>query len=406
MKRIALAAMPAAGHVNPSVPIVRELVRRKIDVTYYATEEFRGIVERTGAEFRPYPDGAISPTMIAEATRSGGPIRVVSRVLRATETLLPFLLDEFHDHPPGAVAYDSNALWGRMAADRLGLPRISLMTTMLLGPDGMRRLSAREWLAFLKETLPAVPDVLGSRRRALQRFDRQAFPASPIFPMRGDLTIFPIPRWLQIPDPRIDEACHYVGPTIEAPSAHDQDAELAGLLRRPDPLILVSLGTLHAGDAFFRSCFEALGDLPATVLIAAGTGADPARLGTPPANTVVRASVPQREVLEHSSVFVTHGGMNSALEGLHSGVPLVFVPQQVEQLIIGQAVAERGAGVVLRHNLARRRVPPAELRSAVEACLDDPARRAAAQTLRAGLSDGGGASAAADLVTNLLAPAR
>lgn len=408
MNRIAMAAMPAAGHVNPSAPIIRELVRRNVEVTYYATEEFRDVVERTGARFRPYPESTISSTMIAEATRNGGPIRVVSRVLGATETLLPFLLDELHDHPPDAVAYDSNAVWGRMAADQLGRPGISIMTTMLLGSDSMRRLKAREWFAFIREALPAVPDVVRSRRSAYRRLGPKAFPPSPIFPIRGDLTIFPIPRWLQVPDPRIDETCHYVGPTTEPrPQPDDHDAELTALLHGPEPLVLVSLGTLHAGgDAFFRSCFEVLGDLPAKVLVAVGSATDPARLGTPPANTLVRASVPQLRVLEKAAVFVTHGGMNSALEGLHFGVPLVVVPQQFEQLIIGQAVAERGAGVVLRHNLSHRRVPPAELRSAVADCLDDPARRAAAGNLGSGLQDGGGASAAADLVRQLLDPAR
>ena len=43
-----------------------------------------------------------------------------------------------------------------------------------------------------------------------------------------------------------------------------------------------------------------------------------------------------------AAVFVTHGGMNSMMEGLANKVPLVVLPQQVQQLIIGSAVAERG----------------------------------------------------------------
>ena len=102
MSRITVAGMPAAGHVNPSLPLVRELVRHRIQVTYYATEQFRDPIERTGAEFRPYPAGTISANDIAEATRTGSPVRVVSRVLTATETLLPFLLAELRaDRPDG-----------------------------------------------------------------------------------------------------------------------------------------------------------------------------------------------------------------------------------------------------------------------------------------------------------------
>ncbi|WP_217428204.1 nucleotide disphospho-sugar-binding domain-containing protein [Microlunatus speluncae] len=405
MNHITLTAMPAAGHVNPTVPLVRELVRRKIAVSYYATEEFRGPVERLGAEFRPYPAGAISPTMIAEATRHGGPVEVVTRVLDATHALVPFLIDDLRDRPPAAMAFDSNALWGRMAAASLGLPMISLMTTMLLGADGLRSLGARELISFVGESVAGIPGTVAARQRMVRRFGTGSLPPRPIFPMRGDLTLFPIPEWMQGSDSRLDRTCHFVGPTIEpASGTDDHDADLTDLLATAEPLVLVSLGTLHTGsEAFFRSCFEAFADLPARVLLSVGTEIDPARLGRPSANTLVRSSVPQLRVLERASVFVTHGGMNSALEGLHFGVPLVVVPQQFEQMIIGRAVAERGAGVVLRQHLSHRAVPPAELRAAVDDCLADPTRRAAARTLGKSLPAGGGAVAAADLIDELVA---
>src|SRR5688500_10623940 len=112
MSRIVMAGMPAAGHVNPSLPLVRELVRRGVQVTYYTGAEFRESVELTGAEFRSYPAGTISADDIAEATRSGSSARVVVRGLDATQSLLPFLLTELQAERPDAVAFDSNAVWG------------------------------------------------------------------------------------------------------------------------------------------------------------------------------------------------------------------------------------------------------------------------------------------------------
>jgi MGT family glycosyltransferase len=405
MNRIVITGMPAAGHVNPSLPLVRELVRQGIRVTYYTTEEFRGPVERAGANFRPYPTGTISSSDIGEATRTGSPVRVVRRVLAATERLVPFLLNELHADPPAAVAFDSNALWGRMAAASLRLPMISLMTTILVGTDAFRSQTPREWLQFLRAALPDLPGTIAARQRVVRRFGKQLFPPSPALPMRGEVTIFPIPRWLQPPDPRIDERCHYIGATIDPDTrSRDLDPELAAHVDGPEPLVLVSLGTLHAGsDAFFRTCFDVFADVPARILLTVGTHADPARLGPPPANTLVRASVPQLEVLRRTAVFVTHGGMNSALEGLANGVPLVVIPQQFEQLIIGRIIADRGAAVVLRHNLSNRPVPPAELRAAVEQTLTDPSRRASAKALADTVGEGGGAPAGVEVIKNLLA---
>jgi MGT family glycosyltransferase len=408
MSRIVMTGMPAAGHVNPSLPLVHELVRRDVRVTYYSTEQFRGAIERTGAEFRAYPAGTITAHDIAEATRTGSPVRVVVRGLAATEVLVPFLQAELRADPPDAVAHDSNAIWGHMVAKSLGVPTISFMTTMLVGADAFRSQTAREWLQFLRASVRDIPAAVAARQRVVRRLGKDLFPPRPAFPTLGDVTLFPIPRWLQRPDPRIDERCHYIGATIDPETRKsDLDAELAAHVDGPEPLVLVSLGTLHSGtDAFFRACFDVLADLPVRVLIAVGSHTDPARLGPPPANTLVRASVPQLEVLRRTAVFVTHGGMNSALEGLANGVPLVVVPQQFEQLLIGQAVADRGAGVVLRHNLSNRPVPPGELRAAVERTLTDPSRRAAAKALAGTVGEGGGAPAGAEAIQHLLSRTR
>jgi len=404
VSRIVMTGMPAAGHVNPSLPLVRELVRQGVRVRYYSTERFRGAIEHTGAEFRPYPAATITADDIAEATRTGSPVRVVVRALAATEVLVPFLQDELRADMPDAVAHDSNAIWGHMVAKSLRLPTISFMTTMLVGADAFRSQTAREWLQFARAAVRDMPAAVGARQRVVRRFGKDLFPPRPAFPTLGDVTLFPIPRWLQRPDPRIDGTCHYLGATIDPDTrTRELDAGPAAHLEGPEPLVLVSLGTLHAGtDAFFRACFDVLADLPARVLIAVGSHGDPARLGPPPPNTLVRASVPQLEVLRRTAVFVTHGGMNSALEGLANGVPLVVVPQQFEQLLIGQAVAERGAGVVLRHNLSNRSVPPAELRAAVEGTLTDPSRRAAAKALSDTVGEGGGAPAGVAAIKRLL----
>ena len=52
---IAVVSLGAFGHVNPTLSFVTELVKRGVRVTYFTTEDFRKIIEPTGAKFVPVP---------------------------------------------------------------------------------------------------------------------------------------------------------------------------------------------------------------------------------------------------------------------------------------------------------------------------------------------------------------
>ena len=54
MARYFFAPMPATGHVNPGLPIARELVARGHDVRWYSTPRFRKAIESIGARYVPF----------------------------------------------------------------------------------------------------------------------------------------------------------------------------------------------------------------------------------------------------------------------------------------------------------------------------------------------------------------
>lgn len=45
---------PQSGNVNPTLAIAQGLVQRGNHVIYYLTEEYREVIESTGATFRSY----------------------------------------------------------------------------------------------------------------------------------------------------------------------------------------------------------------------------------------------------------------------------------------------------------------------------------------------------------------
>ena len=68
---IAFVSLGAFGHVNPTLALVTELVKQGVRVTYFSTEQFKNIVEPTGARFVPFLPGWHS----SRASRKAAPMK-------------------------------------------------------------------------------------------------------------------------------------------------------------------------------------------------------------------------------------------------------------------------------------------------------------------------------------------
>jgi len=112
--------------------------------------------------------------------------------------------------------------------------------------------------------------------------------------------------------------------------------------------------------------------------------------------------VPQLELLEKVDLFITHGGMNSVNEGLNCGVPLVIVPQQIEQAFNGRQVARQGAGVILADRPPYGRPDVHVFRRTVDKVLADPTYRLHAERLGRSFREAGGYQQAVTEITSAL----
>ena len=88
MGRIVYFSFPAHGHINPTLPVIRELVRRKQQVVYYGTERFRQAIQDIGALFYPYS------TRFCMPERGAGPFARVSTTLETLLRLSRAILDD------------------------------------------------------------------------------------------------------------------------------------------------------------------------------------------------------------------------------------------------------------------------------------------------------------------------
>jgi zeaxanthin glucosyltransferase len=150
------------------------------------------------------------------------------------------------------------------------------------------------------------------------------------------------PREFDFPRKFLPSCFHYVGP-LRSPERCKVDFPWERLDGRP--LIYSSLGTLQNQKTDLFQCFvKACEGLDVQLVIA---GRSPKSLGPLPENAIAAAYAPQVELLEKASLTLTHGGLNTVLDSLSCGVPMVLVPLTYEQPAIAARVARVGAGEIL-----------------------------------------------------------
>src|SRR5262249_42926015 len=144
----------------------------------------------------------------------------------------------------------------------------------------------------------------------------------------------------------------------------------------------------------FRIIAEACAGLDLQLVISLGGGQDPALVGDLPGDPVVVGYAPQLDLIRMSVLTITHGGLNTALESLSRGVPMVVLPVTYDQGGVGARVDWAGAG----RSIPVGRVTVGRLRDAVSAVLSGRAYRKRAGQLRSAIEAADGLNRAADLI--------
>ena len=389
MSRIVFFSIPAYGHTNPTVEVVRQLVRRGHRVRYYSFEEFRAKLEGAGAEFVPC-DTFLPPAPRDLGRRMGHDFSsLMAMVIDVTVAMEEKVLRELGEFRPDCVVADSICVWGKLYARRLGLPLVCSTTTFAFDQETARAMRPGPLEVFY--TLTGLPQI-GKRLALLREHGYEVEKLTELIQNDSETdTIVYTSRAFQPGGEHFGERVAFVGPSLPELPPRTQ--------RRERPLVYVSLGTvMHGNTGFYRACAEGLGDGPWDVLLSVGSPEGAAALGALPPNVRAEARVEQLRVLGEASVFLTHCGMNSVSESIWCGVPMVLAPQQSEEAAVARRAAELGAGL----RLERR--GPAAIRAAVEEVLAQrEAYRRAIAPLAAGFRAAGGAARAAEKIEETIA---
>ncbi|MER6030746.1 macrolide family glycosyltransferase [Streptomyces sp. NPDC001851] len=391
-KHIAVLGAPYHGHVNHTLPVVAGLVGRGHRVTYVTTEHFAPSVSAAGAHVVTYEsvwpaDRSVPPEMSADEMAEG-PLKMLGENVAVTAAAERALAAD----RPDVVVYDTLMNFsGRVLAEKWERPAAQLVP-MLASNEHFSVLAA------LAQEFPAMdpqhPALLEFGMKLAEFYTGHGLPVpgpGDILGAPEELNVVFVAKEFQPAADTFDERYVFVGPAATA----DGEAASWQPPQGDKPVLLIALGTLfNERPDFYRACLKAFADLPFHVVMAVGEHVDPAGLGAVPDSWEVHRQVPQRAVLEHAAVFVTHAGIRSTMESLAAGVPLVAVPQSVELDFTARRIAELGLGV----RVARQEASPEALREAVLKAAEDAGIRQRV-TAMAGLARaGGGATAAADAI--------
>ncbi|MCR4884822.1 MAG: glycosyl transferase [Clostridiales bacterium] len=370
MKRVAVFCIPAHGHTNPMLPVVRELVSRGDDVRFYSFDEFREKIEKTGAAFVSCDTYLPSLTAQQEANlKKVSTTEMTIQDIRITLAMNDFLQKEFTSFLPDVVFTDSVCFWGKLNAWKYHVPMVVSTSTFAFNQLTSQYMkSSPAEIAGLIFGLPKVS-------RELEKLKPYGYQYKSLFSLiqsdnETDSVVYTSKKFQPYVEIFSD---HYLfaGPSVFSKVLPDK--------HHPRPLVYISLGTvINDRPDFYTKCIEAFRNEEVDVIISCGKTLDIASLGTLPENFKVLPSVDQLEVLSRADVFITHCGMNSVSESLYMATPMVLYPQTNEQAAVARRVREIGAGTDLRDDSAdgirkavRTILDAASFAEAASQCSDD-----------------------------------
>lgn len=389
MAKIVFFCIPAHWHTNPTLGVVKELVRRGHQVWYYSYQSLRDKIESTGAAFVACDefDSELHLTP-KDAARLGKDLALSTKVLTDTTMALDdTVCRHMEELKPDCIVADSMAVWGKAVALKLGIPFVSSTTTFAFNQYSAKYM--KQSPLQLVSLLFSMPKI----NKCIRRFQEKGYPVNSVLDIiqndeKTHTVVYTSPDFQPCADTFSDKYA-FVGPSIRPAESE--------FVKQREKLVYISMGTVNnAMLPLYQRCIEALGNSPYQVVLSVGNQVKLSDFGELPENVQVFPAVDQIAVLQKTDVFLTHCGMNSASEALYFGVPLLMLPKTSEQGAVAERTAQLGAGLKLQKSDA------ASIRIAVEAVLSDPKYRENAKIISEGFRRCPGARGAADKIEQVI----
>jgi zeaxanthin glucosyltransferase len=411
--RIGFLSLPVPGHLNPMTALARKLQSRGHDVVFISLADVAPFVEAAGLPFVPcseaaYPAGSAGKLVRRLSELSGEEALhfTVNMMMKGyTASLFESLPNTLSKAGVDGIVLDQYQPYVELIPMHLRMPFVHVSNALHVDYTG------RTPICFVDWPYETGVDALARNREGVRRARKLFEPVTEIaqaYANRVGLsidwknphsTLSPLAWVTQCPRefdfgraPDFPQF-HYAGPFHDGSGRMDFDFpwQLTG-----EPIVYASMGTLQNGliDIFRSIAQAAVGLTELQFVLAVGAQLDPNQLGDIPANVVVVSHAPQIEILKRSSLCITHAGLNTVLESLSSGVPMLALPITNDQPGVAARIADKKVGVVISPDQAS----PANFVAAIKQVLADSTVRDNVHRVQKAIRSVDGLSIAADIL--------
>jgi len=412
--RIGFLSLPVPGHLNPMTALARKFQSRGHDVIFMSLADVAPFVEAAGLPFVPcaetaYPAGSLGKLVRRLSELSGEEALhfTVNAMMKGyTAALFESLPDTLFTAGVDAIVLDQYQPYVELIPMCLRMPFVQVSNALHVDYTGRTPICFVDWP--YETGVHALARNMEGVRRARMLLEPVTATAQAYAKRVGlsvdwnnpHATLSPL-AWITQCPREFDFGCapdfpqfHYAGPFHDGRGRMDFDFPWQQLTGKP--IVYASMGTLQNGliDIFRSIMRAAIGLKELQFVLAVGGQLDPKQLGDVSANVLVVNHAPQIEILKRSSLCITHAGLNTVLESLSSGVPMLALPITNDQPGVAARIAKKNVGVVISPDQAT----PENFVTAIKRVLGDSTFRDNARRVQKVIRSVDGLSVAADIL--------